>query len=737
MAVAFCIYAFLLLANSMVTHNLLKTSLQERLMTDSLRRAEIIKDHTDMHLKKAVELAQSQQITAYLANKALGMSEHYGLFANLSAIENNFQHVIQTVLFRKTSVFQQITFYDEHGTPLVDVGSIGPPIRLPPECLEEPRLLIDENAEIIVTCAPVYSKGLLHGIVMVAGKLEILSGLLISNNGNTHLYQELLVSDEGTCVMPRKTQTHPDDSFIKNIIKLPENSIIDLDTVSEKPEYLHKNMVLRTLVAGTPLSLVTLFKREQIEGGEFSTEYLCTFAAFPLILLFWTIFFHIQRRNNEKLQYDNSLLNEEIQRRITLEQTLREKGEYLELTTTELTKAKELIETNEAQLSAITSSANDAILMMDPQGNISFWNPAAQQILGYCADEAIDHNLHQLLAPPDLALGCEVHIAEFARSGKGLLVGKTTEMQARRKDGAEIPISLSMSAVQLNGQWYAVGILRDISEIKQTQHQLEHLNRSLCERVETAVTELRQKDQVLISQNRQAAMGEMIGNIAHQWRQPLNALSVLMANLQFAHLNSELTEPLMKESTNTAHRLIQKMSTTIDDFRNFFRPDKEKTVFSALEQVNLTVQMVEKAFCNNSITIVINTGNDCSLWGFANEFSQVLLNLLSNARDAIVARGIPSGTIIVAAREENGMGVVTVHDNGGGIPEAILDKIFDPYFSTKETGTGIGLYMSKMIIERSMGGHITVDHFGDGCRFTLAVPLASTITGTTVSATIQ
>ena len=260
-----------------------------------------------------------------------------------------------------------------------------------------------------------------------------------------------------------------------------------------------------------------------------------------------------------------------------------------------------------------------------------------------------------------------------------------------------------------------------VSDLKRSQDRLEHLNRSLREQVETTVTELRQKDQVLISQNRQAAMGEMIGNIAHQWRQPLNALSLLMANLQFAQMNGEFTEALMNESATTANRLIQKMSTTIDDFRNFFRPDKEKGVFSALDQVNLTVQMVEKAFSNNSIAIVVDNGHDCTLWGFANEFSQVLLNLLGNARDAIVDLGITSGMITIAAREKNGMGVITVRDNGGGVPEAILDKIFEPYFSTKETGTGIGLYMSKMIIERNMGGRITVDHVGDGCQFTLAI----------------
>ncbi len=261
-------------------------------------------------------------------------------------------------------------------------------------------------------------------------------------------------------------------------------------------------------------------------------------------------------------------------------------------------------------------------------------------------------------------------------------------------------------------------------ELSQSKEQLEILNRSLQQRIDESVAELRKKDQVLISQGRQAAMGEMIGNIAHQWRQPLNALAMLITNLQNAQRDNELNEAYLNESVATANRLIQKMSATINNFRSFFSPDKEKVAFFAMQQIQQAVQLVDIAFKNNHIDIFIHAEKDCALNGFPKEYSQALLNLLTNARDAIMESGALRGRIDITLKEEGGRGVVTVRDNGGGIPEAILDKIFEPYFSTKSMGAGIGLYMSKMIIERNMNGVIKACNIEGGSEFSISTPLA-------------
>lgn len=285
---------------------------------------------------------------------------------------------------------------------------------------------------------------------------------------------------------------------------------------------------------------------------------------------------------------------------------------------------------------------------------------------------------------------------------------------------------LQVVMLAMTGRAFAVQRLVDEQtiELSNSKQELELLNKSLLQRVDEAIVELRLKDQVLIVQGRQAAMGEMIGNIAHQWRQPLNALSMLLSNLQFAYEENQLTADYLNESIATADRLIKKMSTTINDFRNFFSPDKTQVPFSAHQQISQAVDLVDAAFKNNNITISVEVESDLMLFGYPNEYSQVLLNLLSNAKDAILDNRIPAGCIRIKLSEQDGKGIVTISDNGGGIPEGIITKIFEPYFSTKKMGTGIGLYMSKMIIERNMGGLLNARNIEGGCEFSVVVPLA-------------
>ena len=256
------------------------------------------------------------------------------------------------------------------------------------------------------------------------------------------------------------------------------------------------------------------------------------------------------------------------------------------------------------------------------------------------------------------------------------------------------------------------------------QRELEQINHSLEELISRAVAEIRDKDQVLITQSRQAAMGEMIGNIAHQWRQPLNALGLLLANIKDAYEFHELDSAYLDRAVSEGNRLVRKMSSTINDFRNFFHPDKEAVRFSARKQIRDAVALVESSFGSEQVGILFEPADDLELQGFPNEYSQVLLNLLSNSRDAIVSRGAPRGRIEIVLAERDGRGCVTVTDNGGGIPPESLDRIFEPYYSTKELGTGIGLYMSKMIIERNMHGSIQARNVADGAQFTLLTPLA-------------
>jgi len=247
------------------------------------------------------------------------------------------------------------------------------------------------------------------------------------------------------------------------------------------------------------------------------------------------------------------------------------------------------------------------------------------------------------------------------------------------------------------------------------------LERESSERLRTA-EQLRQMDQMLMQQGRLAAMGEMISNIAHQWRQPLNVLALLAQDLPMTFRLGEFTEQYLDANVHKMMDAIAHMSQTIDNFRNFFSPGKEKLSFRVLEAVEKTVSLVDLSMHEVQIKIEVSASGDPTIDGFPNEYSQVLLNVLINARDALIAGKVPDPKIRIEVGEEGGRSLVTISDNAGGIPQEIIGRIFDPYFTTKgPQGTGIGLYMSKMIIENNMGGSLTAENGSDGAAFRVLV----------------
>ncbi|GLI40105.1 PAS domain-containing sensor histidine kinase [Geobacter hydrogenophilus] len=231
-----------------------------------------------------------------------------------------------------------------------------------------------------------------------------------------------------------------------------------------------------------------------------------------------------------------------------------------------------------------------------------------------------------------------------------------------------------------------------------------------------AVEELRAKELLLVHQSRMAAMGEMLANISHQWRQSLNVMGLLIQQLGLFSESDCLDKQMVDTNVERAMGILNHLSQTIDDFRTLSEPDREKIPFWINEVIEKTLQLVGDFFRDQGISIHCDFVQDSRVAGFPNEFSQALLNLLLNARDALVESKTGDKWIRVSSRPENGRAVITVTDNGGGVDKNIIDKIFDPYFTTKELGkgSGIGLFMSKNIIERSMGGHLTVRNV-EGC----------------------
>ncbi|HEX8962242.1 MAG TPA: HAMP domain-containing sensor histidine kinase [Rhodocyclaceae bacterium] len=259
-------------------------------------------------------------------------------------------------------------------------------------------------------------------------------------------------------------------------------------------------------------------------------------------------------------------------------------------------------------------------------------------------------------------------------------------------------------------------------EVRDAQQGLRQLAATLEERVREEVAHNREKDHLLIQQSRLASMGEMVHNIAHQWRQPLNALGLLIHNIRDDYEYGALTPESLQQAAGDAQRLLERMSHTIDDFRDFFRPDREMADFDVGNAVRDALFITEASLRNYNIEVAAEIPDGVIAEGYPSQFSQAVLNLLVNAKEALQQRG-SGGRIAVRLAAAEGRAGVTVDDDAGGIAADVLPRIFEPYFTTKEEGSGIGLYMAKMIIEKNMHGTIEASNRNGGARFVISIPL--------------
>jgi len=225
-----------------------------------------------------------------------------------------------------------------------------------------------------------------------------------------------------------------------------------------------------------------------------------------------------------------------------------------------------------------------------------------------------------------------------------------------------------------------------------------------------------EEQEMLKQQAKMAAMGEMIGNIAHQWRQPLNALSALNVGLGIKFKRGKLTVEEMNLFKEKSNDIIQNMSTTIDDFKNFFQPNKVKELFSINQAIEGAIRFVSDSYIEHKIEIIYCMNSDIEINSHRNELIQVLLNIFNNSKDALVEKSIVNPKVTISTLFSADEISIMVQDNAGGVDNEILERIFEPYFTTKfqSQGTGIGLYMSKMIIEKSMKGSLLSKNFEEG-----------------------
>lgn len=398
-----------------------------------------------------------------------------------------------------------------------------------------------------------------------------------------------------------------------------------------------------------------------------------------------------------------------------------------------LAKTAARLRHSEERFHTIYDSLNDAIFIHDAEtGCILDVNETACRFYGYGREELLNIGLQQLGTGEAPYSGAEA-LTWIQRCAEG--TPQTFEWITTTRYSSRLWVEVSMRRATIEGENRIVVMVRDISERKraeeqlgQQQAQLEELNRTLERRVNEAIAELRQKDELLLQQSRHAAMGEMLNNIAHQWRQPLNNIAIYVQSMQLLKASGELTDEQIQSDVQSVMAIINYMSKTIDDFRSFFRQEKQKQVFYLKEASEKAVSLVSARMEHLGIVFQLVVRQEPAVLGYQSEYIQVLLNILNNAIDILSYSENPVRRIVLSIDEQYDKAVLSVQDTGSGIAPEVLPHIFEPYYTTKGPGegTGIGLYMSKTIIEKHMAGTLSARNRSEGAEFTISLPSAGT-----------
>ncbi len=429
--------------------------------------------------------------------------------------------------------------------------------------------------------------------------------------------------------------------------------------------------------------------------------------------------------------------------------------------------AQEKIAAEQKKLSTIMNSVQASIVLIDEETHTFIdINPKAAEMFGTSKENIIGKKCHHYICPVDggicaiTDLKQQIHNAERVISchdgsekdilksatkvniaGKSIIIETFVDITKAKQAEGEI----KQQSLELENQFEksekqrkaGMVILTDLNKatkklkkeilermlaeklLQQSEEKLITLNTKLKHRVEKEVAKSREKERVMLVQSKQAAMGEMISSIAHQWRQPLNEIGLYVQNLQNSYEYNELTDAYLNETVEKTMNKLEYMSHTIDDFRNFFRSDKIKEQFLLSQYILKTLSLTEAGFHNNFIELITNLQQDIYYTSYPNEFSQAILNILSNAKDVLVERKIENPQVIINLTMQDKKIILTISDNAGGINEEIIDSIFEPYYTTKGelTGTGLGLYISKTIIEKNMGGKLFAQNTTSGAEF--------------------
>ena len=335
-----------------------------------------------------------------------------------------------------------------------------------------------------------------------------------------------------------------------------------------------------------------------------------------------------------------------------------------------------------------------------------------EELLGISFKDLLSDDEHERAERKlgQVAQDCEMHTCYCKNSVNCKKTPVPYEWRFKKKNGESVVILATVACFENSKRKkHYIASFTDITRLRELE------------------TKQKENERLLAFQSKMAAMGEMIGAIAHQWRQPLNLLGILIQDVQYCYKDGDINGEYIDKFTSSAMEQLYFMSKTIDDFRNFFKSDKELLNFDVYKNIEKSISLVSGMMKAHGVELELTALKKPTAKGLPNELGQVVLNLISNAKDALSDLKPNDPKIKITLDDDGQYAIIDVEDNGGGIKNEIIERIFEPYFTTKEEGkgTGIGLYMSKTIVEKNMSGKISVANSKEGAVFTVKIPLAT------------
>jgi len=431
--------------------------------------------------------------------------------------------------------------------------------------------------------------------------------------------------------------------------------------------------------------------------------------------------------NWNNIKYEIKTDNERLIQLIFFTLVLASAFIYWNLKLKQEIKSKELarqqLKESEEKFRTLFDIAPVLLNAFDKDGKIILWNKKCQKVFGWTFEEISNSSNPLKLFYKDSKKYQEV-LASFSSQNYGVF----SEWHPQTKDGNVL--SVMWANVKLpNDEIINIGY--DITHQRQNEQklrdaklELQELNHSLEAKIKDEIEKSTKQQIMLMHQSKLAQMGEMIENIAHQWRQPLAQINSYVLLIDLALGEHRLKDESLEEKLLEIESLTAYMSKTIDDFKNFFHPNKNKSTFEIKDAVGKSYDIVKGLIKINHIKVSIDVEDGLKTHSYLEELQQVILTVLNNAIDALITMKVEFSEIIIQAYEKDDKIFISIGDNAGGIDEKIQEKIFEPYFTTKHKtqGTGLGLYMAKMIIENGFLGKLSVKNKLDGACFTIQIP---------------